>query len=86
MKSPLTRSLRKQTPINKKAIPYMTVNISDFTYMKTSNKKTKNLATPGKPMSQDEFVSLIKEAEEGKFNTLEESKRIFKEWRSKLEK
>ena len=54
--------------------------------MKTSHKKTKNLATPGKPMSQDEFVSLIKEAEEGKFNTLEESKRIFKEWRSKLEK
>jgi hypothetical protein len=24
MKSPLTTSLRKQTPINKKAIPYMT--------------------------------------------------------------
>lgn len=55
-------------------------------FMKTSNKKTKNLATPGKPMSQDEFVSLIKEAEEGRFNTLEESKRIFKEWRAKLEK
>jgi len=54
--------------------------------MKTSNKKSKNLATPGKPMSQDEFVSLIKEAEEGTFNTLKESKRIFKEWRAKLEK
>jgi hypothetical protein len=24
MKSPLTKSLRKQTPISKKAIPYMT--------------------------------------------------------------
>lgn len=54
--------------------------------MKTANKKTKNLANPGKPMSQDEFVSLIKEAEEGAFNTLEESKKIFKEWRAKLEK
>ena len=54
--------------------------------MKTANKKTKNLATPGKPMSQDEFVSLIKEAEKGTFNTLEESKKIFKEWRAKLEK
>ena len=35
--------------------------------MKTSIKKPKNLGTPGKPMSQDEFVSLIKEAEEGEF-------------------
>ena len=35
MKSPLTTSLRKQTPINKKAIPYMTANKSNCTYMKT---------------------------------------------------
>ena len=42
MKSPLTTSLRKQTPINKKAIPYMTVNKSNFTYMK--NLKTFSLA------------------------------------------
>ena len=34
MKSPLTTSLRKQTPINKKTIPYMTVNKSNFAYMK----------------------------------------------------
>jgi Peptidase family C25 len=34
MKSPLTTSLHKQTPINKKAIPYMTANKSNFTYMK----------------------------------------------------
>ena len=34
MKSPLTTSLLKQTPINKKAIPYMTVNKSNFAYMK----------------------------------------------------
>ena len=42
MKSPITTSLRKQTPINKKAIPYMTVNKSNFTYMK--NLKTFSLA------------------------------------------
>jgi periplasmic mercuric ion binding protein len=35
MKSPLTKSLRKQTPLNKKAILYMTAEKSKFTYMKT---------------------------------------------------
>lgn len=35
MKSPLTTSLRKQTPINIKAIPYMTAKKINFTYMKT---------------------------------------------------
>jgi serine protease AprX len=34
MKSPLTTSLRNHTPINKKAIPYMTANKSNFAYMK----------------------------------------------------
>ena len=34
MKSPITTSLHKQTPINKKAIPYMTANKTTFTYMK----------------------------------------------------
>ena len=34
MKSPITTSLRKQTPINKKAVPYMTANKSNFAYMK----------------------------------------------------
>jgi hypothetical protein len=86
MKSPLTTSLRKQTPINKKAIPYMTINKSNFTYMKTSNKKTKNLATPGKPMSQDEFVSLIKEAEEGEFMSVKEFKERFDKWRAERKK
>jgi hypothetical protein len=51
-----------------------------------SDQKTENLATPGKPMSQEAFENLIKEAEEGEFNTLEESKAIYKEWRAKLEK
>jgi len=34
MKSPLTTSLCKQTPIDKKAIPYMTAKKLNFTYMK----------------------------------------------------
>jgi hypothetical protein len=54
--------------------------------MQPSDQKTENLATPGKPMSQEAFENLIKEAEEGEFNTLEESKAIYKEWRAKLEK
>jgi len=49
--------------------------------MKTSKDKSKNLATPGKPMSQDEFVSLIKEAEAGEFLTEKEFDKKFQEWR-----
>ena len=54
--------------------------------MKTKKDKSDNLATPGKPMSQKKFASLIKEAEEGEFYTLEESKRHFEEWRNKISK
>lgn len=54
--------------------------------MKTSNKKAKNLATPGKPMSQDEFVSLIKEAEDGEFSPIEDSIKRLEEWRLKRKK
>ena len=54
--------------------------------MKTSNKKTKKLAPPGKPMSQDEFVSLIKEAEEGPFMTAKEFKERFDKWRAEKKK
>ncbi|MEM0541776.1 hypothetical protein WFZ85_04050 [Flavobacterium sp. j3] len=54
--------------------------------MKTSNKKTKNLATPGKPMSQDEFVSLIKQAEEGEFSPIEDTIKRLEEWRLKRKK
>jgi hypothetical protein len=54
--------------------------------MKPSQEKSVNLATPGKPMTQEAFKKMIKEAEEGVFHTLNESKTIFKEWRSKLEK
>ena len=54
--------------------------------MKTKNENTDNLATPGKPMSQKKFKSLIKEAEEGEFMSLEESKKRFEEWRKKISK
>ena len=54
--------------------------------MKTADKKSKNLATPGKPMAQDEFVSLIKEAEDGEFSSIEESKKKFDKWRLQRKK
>jgi hypothetical protein len=54
--------------------------------MKTSIKKPKNLATPGKPITQDEFVSLIKEAEEGEFFSKKEFDERFKKWRSEKKK
>ncbi len=54
--------------------------------MKTANKKAKNLATPGKPMSQEDFVSLIKEAEEGEFSPIEDSIKRLEEWRLKRKK
>ena len=54
--------------------------------MKTANKKPKNLATPGKPMSQEDFVSLIKEAEEGEFMSVQEFKERFNKWRLERKK
>ena len=54
--------------------------------MKTKKNNSDNLAKPGKPMSQKKFVSIIKEAEEGTFYTLEESKKHFEEWRSQRKK
>lgn len=54
--------------------------------MKTTAKKPKNLATPGKPMTQDEFVSLIKEAEAGEFLSEKEFEERFKEWRLQKKK
>lgn len=54
--------------------------------MKTKNENSNNLATPGKPMSQKKLDSLIKEAEEGVFSTLEESKKHFEEWKKKAVK
>lgn len=40
--------------------------------MRNSKSKSKrNLAVPGEPMSQEEFVALIKEAEKGPFTPLD---------------
>uniref|UniRef100_UPI00404954EA hypothetical protein n=1 Tax=Flavobacterium sp. TaxID=239 RepID=UPI00404954EA len=49
--------------------------------MNTSNKKEKNLAKPGKPMSQEAFLGLIKEAENGEFYTDQEFQQRFETWR-----
>ena len=55
--------------------------------MRNSKVKTKrNLAIPGEPMSQEEFVALIKEAEKGPFYTLEEITRKFNLWKKSLKK
>jgi hypothetical protein len=54
--------------------------------MKTSNDKTENLATLGKPMSQKKFASIIKEAEEGEFMTEKEFNDRFEKWRLERKK
>jgi len=54
--------------------------------MKTKNIKTKekgNWALPGNPIPHNEFKDGIKNAEEGPFYTLEESKNMLEEWRKK---
>ena len=54
--------------------------------MKTKTIKTKETgswALPGNPISLEEFKAGIKEAEKGPFYTIEESKKIIAEWRSK---
>ena len=52
--------------------------------MKTTKEKPKNLATPGKPMSQDDFVSFIKETVKGEFMTEKEIWR--KVWKMEIGK
>ena len=54
--------------------------------MKTKNGNSENLATPGKPMSQKKFASLIKEAEEGEFLTEKEFLDRFEKWRLERKK
>lgn len=54
--------------------------------MKPSKQKAENLATPGKPMSQEAFENLIKEAEEGEFLSLKEFKERFNKWRTERKK
>ena len=54
--------------------------------MKTQKNNSNNLATPGKPMSQKKFTSMIKEAEEGDFLSVEEFKASFEAWRLQRKK
>jgi hypothetical protein len=54
--------------------------------MKTKNENSKNLATPGKPMSQKKFTSIIKEAEEGTFLNEKEFLDRFEKWRQERKK
>ncbi|MFY8187577.1 MAG: hypothetical protein ACOVLC_06415 [Flavobacterium sp.] len=49
--------------------------------MKTPLKKEKNLAKPGKPLSQEAFLDLIKEAENVAFSSIEDSFKRLNEWR-----
>jgi hypothetical protein len=49
-------------------------------------KSKKNLAIPGEPMSKDEFVSLIKEAEKGPFYSLDELITKMNVWKKSLKK
>ena len=49
--------------------------------MKTKKDNSDNLATPGKPMSQKKFASMIKEAEEGEFISEKEFVTRFEKWR-----
>jgi len=54
--------------------------------MRTKNikaKETDSWALPGKSLSFKEFKSGIKNAEEGPFYTVEESKKMLEEWRKK---
>jgi len=54
--------------------------------MKTKDikaKETDSWALPGKPLSLEEFKAGIKEAEEGPFYTVEESKKMLDGWRKK---
>jgi hypothetical protein len=51
--------------------------------MRPSKTKIKiNLAIPGEPMSQEEFVGLIKEAEKRPFYALDEIKSKMELWKS----
>ena len=49
-------------------------------------KKPKSWVLPGQSLSQDEFIDGIKEAEEGPFHTVQESKENFELWLKSREK
>jgi hypothetical protein len=49
-------------------------------------KDIKNWILPGNSLSQDEFLSGIKQAEEGPFFTVQESMENFEQWQKSREK
>jgi len=50
---------------------------------KGSITSKRNYAVPGKPFTDKEVKALIKEAENGKFISVTESRKLFQEWRKK---
>ena len=71
---------------NSLQIHSFSILLVNFTIMKTKKNNSDNLATPGKPMSQKKFASMIKEAEEGEFLSIEEFKTRFEAWRLQRKK
>jgi hypothetical protein len=53
---------------------------------KKPKKKEKSWVLPGTKLTQDEFVSGIRKAEEGPFNTVQESVEHFESWLKMREK
>lgn len=54
--------------------------------MKSRKNNSNNLVISGKSISQKKFTSMIKEAEEGEFLSIEEFKTCFEAWRSQRKK
>jgi hypothetical protein len=56
--------------------------------MKTVKEKTKatDYTRPGEPMTQGEFETLIKKAEQGPFMSLEEGNKEFDTWKKARKK
>ena len=52
---------------------------------KDTNPQKRNLAIPGEPMAENEFLQLIKEAEKGPFISGEELKLKMQSWIKKTE-
>lgn len=55
--------------------------------MKTTKSKKNNLATPGAPLSKEEFIALIQEAEKGPFKSVSNLKKeVLAAWKRKYAK
>ena len=52
---------------------------------KTKSSK-ENLVTPGVPLSEEEFVRVVKEAEKGPFYTTQETAQMIAHWKLKYAK